>query len=423
LPWDRLWNQRTSLEETADRDVPMTLLDHLNELRSRLFKVVVAVLVLGVGSLVFSKLIFGFLMRPVLSALPADQRSLIYTSGIEEVNVLMKVGMYCGIFLSTPVILWQIWSFIAPGLFPSERRLASPFIVLGTLAFLAGNAFCYFGLLPTMFQFLLQEPSVLELKQELLQTRTLEEDALRLVRMGDYHRAGELAKRALGGLTPKVSDMGMALGASAPDESVEMRARLKGLGTFVDAAAVGAQEPARSILKQVMDSKIEAEEAFARGDRDLASKKMDEAAGRLAAIAPAQSLELGDVWQLEKAVAAGQTRLDAENWTRPMLSMNEQLSLVLILELALGIVFEMPLIMAVLGLVGLVQAKWLFKYQRHAVVVCLIMAAVVTPTGDAINLALLAVPMLLCYEIGVIAVWLIERRRKRLTGSTELVKQ
>ena len=95
-----------------------------------------------------------------------------------------------------------------------------------------------------------------------------------------------------------------------------------------------------------------------------------------------------------------------------MLSMSEQLTLVLVLELAFGLIFELPLVMAVLGLAGLVTSPFLFKYQRHAFVVCLIAAAVITPTGDAINLALMAGPMLLCYELGVLLVWLIEKRRR-----------
>ncbi|RYZ31337.1 MAG: preprotein translocase subunit TatC, partial [Myxococcaceae bacterium] len=104
----------------------MSLSEHLTELRTRLVKCSLAVLVLGAASLLFAKPIFGLLMRPVLDALPADGRSLVYTSGIEEINVLMKVGVYCGIFLTTPVILWQIWGFVSPGLYPEERKYASP---------------------------------------------------------------------------------------------------------------------------------------------------------------------------------------------------------------------------------------------------------------------------------------------------------
>src|SRR4051812_19586511 len=94
-----------------EAELRMSLMEHLEELRSRLLKVTLVALVLGGVSLAFAKPIFGLLMKPVLDALPADNRALIYTSGIEEINVLMKVGLYAGIFLTTPVILWQIWQF------------------------------------------------------------------------------------------------------------------------------------------------------------------------------------------------------------------------------------------------------------------------------------------------------------------------
>ena len=101
-----------------------------------------------------------------------------------------------------------------------------------------------------------------------------------------------------------------------------------------------------------------------------------------------------------------------------MLTMEEQLSLVLLLLLSFGIIFELPLVMALLGVVGIVKASFLLRYQRHAFVVCLILAAVLTPTGDVVNLSLMAGPMLLCYEMGVLAVWLIERRRAKNEAGT-----
>jgi sec-independent protein translocase protein TatC len=119
------------------------------------------------------------------------------------------------------------------------------------------------------------------------------------------------------------------------------------------------------------------------------------------------------VWRLQKELAAGQARFETLNWTRPMLSMHEQLSLVLLLILAFGVIFELPIVMALLGVVGVINSRFLFKYQRHAFVVCLIAAAILTPTGDVVNLSLMGGPMILCYELGLVAVWLIERRRAR----------
>jgi len=141
------------------------------------------------------------------------------------------------------------------------------------------------------------------------------------------------------------------------------------------------------------------------------------AASVLASAAPTHAEQIASVWKLEKAIAAGASRYHAESWTRPMLTMSEQLSLVLLLELALGVIFEMPLVMALLAVVGLVKSRWLFKYQRHAIIICLIAAAIITPTGDAINLSLMAGPMILCYEVGVLAVWLVERRRTRMQAA------
>jgi sec-independent protein translocase protein TatC len=397
----------------------MSLAEHLTELRSRLLKCTIAVLVLGAAALVFAKPIFGILMKPVLDALPAEGRALVYTSGIEELNVLMKVGVYCGIFLTTPVILLQIWGFVSPGLYPEERRYAGPFVFLGSTAFLAGALFCYFAVLPSMFKFLLNDEVGLAISQRLDVGRLRADDALRFLRIGDAERAGVLAKEASTAL--KADGVGqMPEATRAPSESVELEARLDGLGRLLDAAADGFGMPARSVLRQTVEKRAEAVEAYAKEDFGAAAKAMDEAASLLAGVAPTRAEELSGLWRLEKELALGKARHVAASWTKPMLTMNEQLSLVLLLLLSFGIIFELPLVMALLGLVGIVRAGFLMKYQRHAFVVCLIAAAILTPTGDVVNLSLMAGPMLLCYEMGVLAVWLIERRRSKQEAETSI---
>jgi sec-independent protein translocase protein TatC len=395
----------------------MSLAEHLTELRSRLLKCTIAVLVLGVASLIFARPIFGLLMRPVLDALPPEGRSLIYTSGIEEINVLMKVGVYCGIFLTTPVILWQIWGFVSPGLYPDERRYASPFVVLGSVAFILGSLFCYFAVLPSMFKFLLNEEDAVALEGRLDVAKLRNEDALRFLRLGDAERAGQLAKEANATLLAdgdgKLGDL-----EQVPSETVELSARLDGLGRLVDAAAEGFGAPARLVLRQAVEKRVVAAEAFGRKDFGVASAAMDEAASLLAGVARTE--ELAGLWKLEKELAAGHARHEALRWTRPMLSMDEQLSLVLVLILAFGVIFELPLVMALLGIVGVVKSRWLFKYQRHAFIICLILAAIITPTGDVVNLSLMAGPMLMCYELGVLAVWMIERRRAKNQAATSI---
>ncbi len=403
----------------------MSLAGHLGELRTRLLRCTISVLVLGGVALVFSRPIYGVLMRPVLMSLPPDASQLIYTSAIEELNVFMKVGMYCGIFLTTPIILWQIWGFVAPGLFPAERKMALPFVLLGSLAFLAGALFCYFVLLPTMFQFLLREENSVAIEGRLKTGKLREEDALRYLRLGDLDRSGKLAKLAIADLTAegdgKSSDDQGDLGVTlVPKRGVEVMSRLEGLGRVVDAAQGGLGAAARPVLIQVMEKRGQAIDALGSGDFSKASDLADGAASLLLSVAPTRTLEFGELWTLEKALSAGKAHYDAVNWTRPMLSMSEQLTLVLVLELAFGVIFELPLVMALLGLVGLLKSRFLMKYQRHAFVICLIIAAVITPTGDAINLALMAGPMLMCFELGVLAIWIIERRRARNAATTTL---
>lgn len=389
-------------------------MEHLEELRKRLFRVTLVALGLGVVSLMFAKPIFGLLMKPVLDALPADNRSLVYTSGIEEINVLMKVGLYSGIFLTTPVILWQVWGFVSPGLYENERKLAAPFILMGTLAFLAGALFCYKILLPTMFAFLLREGDSAALESRLDTGRLQEADALRFLALGDVERAGQLAKKANTELTTSGEGAVEVAGQIViPSLSVEVLARLDGMGRLLDAtnAGVGQSKLARAVLRRAVEKHVEAVDAYGKGDFAAVATALDDGAALLASVSAEHAAEFGELWGLERGLASGKSRYEAQAWTKPMLTMKEQLSLVLMLLLIFGVIFELPIVMALLGLVGLVKASFLMKYQRHAFVFCLIAAAILTPTGDALNLALMAGPMLLCYEIGVVAVWIIEKRR------------
>jgi sec-independent protein translocase protein TatC len=321
--------------------------------------------------------------------------------------------------LSTPVILWQLWGFISPGLYPTERRNSGPFVVFGTLAFLAGTSFCYFALLPSMFQFLLQEGDSGALVSRLDTARQKEQEAIRFVRLGDVDRAGDLAKSAEAQLLAEgdgqVNDKDVR-----PDPKVETPLQFDGLGRLLDATLEGVGPAAKPAVRKVLDQRLLALDAASKGNFDAATQFLEEAAGTLATSAPGHSGAVTSLWSLEKSLALGKSRYAAQTWTRPMLTMSEQLSLVLLLELAFGVIFELPVVMALLAALGIVEAKFLMKYQRHAFVVCLILAAVITPTGDAINLALMTVPMFLCFEVGVLAVWLIERRRRKAAASTAI---
>jgi sec-independent protein translocase protein TatC len=408
-------------EVAAPDEFKMSLMDHLTELRSRLLRFTIAIMVLGTGSMVFAREIYGLLMRPVLRALPPDASALVYTSAIEELNVLMKIGLYAGVFLSTPVLLWQVWGFIAPGLFPSERKMAAPFIFFGTLAFLAGATFCYVGILPSMFQFLLQKEDATAITRRLDVARLREGDMLRYLRLNDLDHAGALARVAVGDLEAagdgQTTEGGFGL-ALVPKQSVDVHTRIEALGRLIDAVQLSSVDAARPPLIAAVEKRLAASKAWGDENYDQAIALADEGAQLVEQSIAARTEDLAAMWKVERLIGIGQARTDSINWTRPMLSMTEQLTLVLVLELAFGVIFEMPLVMAVLGMVGLVNSKFLFKYQRHAFIVCLIVAAVITPTGDAVNLSLMAGPMLMCYELGVLLVWLIEKRRPKAAAIT-----
>ena len=133
----------------------MSFLDHLEELRKRLLVSFIAV---GVGFLLcwtFAEPIFGKLQEPLTKFLPPGDK-LAYTRLTAPFFLYMKVAFFAGIFVAAPVILFQLWLFIAPGLYKKERRLAAPFIIFGSLFFLIGGYFGYRFLLPATCAFFVE---------------------------------------------------------------------------------------------------------------------------------------------------------------------------------------------------------------------------------------------------------------------------
>lgn len=132
----------------------MPFLGHLEELRSRLIKCCVAVAVAFLACYAFAEVIFTFLTAPLLQ-LNAPGLSLIGTGIAEAFFVKIKVALVASLFLALPVILWQTWRFVAPGLYEHEVRYARGFVFWGTLFFLLGAWFCYAVIFHIGFAFFL----------------------------------------------------------------------------------------------------------------------------------------------------------------------------------------------------------------------------------------------------------------------------
>jgi sec-independent protein translocase protein TatC len=135
----------------ADPEGRMSFMEHLGELRTRIVRGLVALLVGLVITLPFSEKIVDFLARPIKRM----GHTLIFTSPTEAFWVQMKVALIAGLFLASPGILWQVWRFVEPGLHGHEKKYAVPFILIGSLLFIGGGAFSLFVVTPYALNFLL----------------------------------------------------------------------------------------------------------------------------------------------------------------------------------------------------------------------------------------------------------------------------
>src|SRR5216117_4507095 len=223
----------------------MSFMEHLGELRVRIVRALYALLVGSVPGLYFSQQIVDWLARPVTKL----NYSLVFTSPAEAFWVQMKVALIVGLFLAAPGILWQVWAFIAPGLHQHERKYAIPFVLIGSVMFLAGGAFSLFVVTPYAIAFLL---------------------------------------------------------------------------------------------------------SYAR-----------------------ETLQ-------------------------PMITLENHIDFLLKFTLAFGAVFELPLVITLLARMGVVTAKKLSKNRKYAILGAFIAGAVLTPTPDAFNQTLMAGPLILLYEVGIV---------------------
>lgn len=255
-------------------EVRLPLMGHLGELRVRLKRALQGVLVGVVVAYAFSEQALWWLLQPVLDALRklpgadvAQEPWLAVHNSLEYFFVLLRVSLYTGLFLAAPVVLYQLWAFAAPGLYRRERRLAAPFVILGSLFFIGGGLFARLAVLPFTMEYLVT--------------------------------------------------------------------------TF------------------------------------------------------------------------------SHPHVRQVFSIDAELDLVLASILAFGVIFELPLLLTLLAQLDFVSAAALAKYRRHAIVVNLILAAVITPTGDPFNLGLMAGPLIVCYELGILGARLVERRRKSAEAAAQ----
>ncbi|HEY7435879.1 MAG TPA: twin-arginine translocase subunit TatC [Methylomirabilota bacterium] len=236
----------------AEEQGKMSFFDHLTELRHR---IVWSLIPAGVGlgiSLYFTTGVMKFLTRDL-------KTDLVFTTPTEAFWTYMKVAMIMGLFIAMPVILWNVWAFVAPGLHKHERKYAAPFVIIGSLLFIAGGAFALFVVVPFAITFL---------------------------------------------------------------------------------------------------------------------------------------------------VSFGQ-----DQGLKAMITVSSYIDFILKFTLAFGVVFEMPVVITLLSMIGVVTPQFLSKNRKYAILINFIIAAVLTPTPDIVNQSLMAGPLIVLYEIGIVCARVFGRRK------------
>ena len=151
-------DEDTSIEltdpESLDDAGRMSFLEHLDELRRRLIMSVIAVVVGCVVAFTFIQQIFNFVIGP-LKAMLSGGGTFIATEPTEIFMLYLKVGALTGLCIAIPFILWQLWLFIAPGLYANEKKFAIPFVFFSSIFFFAGAAFSHFIAFPYTWAFFL----------------------------------------------------------------------------------------------------------------------------------------------------------------------------------------------------------------------------------------------------------------------------
>jgi len=236
-------------------DDKMPFMEHLGELRVRIMRALMALLVGLAIAFPFSQRVVDWLARPI----QRSGNTLVFLAVTEAFWVQMKVALFLGLFIASPGILWQVWRFVEPGLHGHEKKYAVPFVLIGSLLFIAGGAFSLLIVTPSAISFLLS-----------------------------YARPG----------------------------------------------------------------------------------------------------------------------------LQPMISIGNYIDFLLKFTLAFGAVFEVPLAMTLVARMGLVTAKQFAKNRKYAILGAFIAGAVLTPTPDMVNQTLMAGPIIILYELGIVAARVFGRRRR-----------
>jgi len=140
------------LEDDEEAGGKMSFLEHLDELRKRIVQSLIGVAAGVAIGFAFINPVVNFILKPTWTVLPQGSR-MIYTQPGEAFGLYVQIGLIVGVILASPWIMYQVWLFIAPGLYANEKRFAVPFVLLSTVGFVGGAAFNHYIIFPFMITF------------------------------------------------------------------------------------------------------------------------------------------------------------------------------------------------------------------------------------------------------------------------------
>ncbi|USO00042.1 MAG: twin-arginine translocase subunit TatC [Phycisphaeraceae bacterium] len=294
----------------------MSLGDHLEELRMRIILALVGVVPIFVVALAFGRPVLAFLIEPLRDQLRAASQpsGLLATGPLETFAVYFQISVIATVLIGSPWLIYQLWRFVAPGLYENERRFVHILVPLSTVLTISSAAFLYFAVLPVFLAFFI--------------------------------------------------DFGSRLGES-PTPTVDPPA-----GIVYPMAPVLDGDPPDPQAGQMWINRDTMQIRVAVPTRH----------GKMAIIGA------------ELVAGAGITQ---------QYRVSEYVKTVLNLALAFGVGFQTPVVVLLLGWAGLVDRAWLGKYRKHAIAVSAILGAVLTP-ADPLSMVLLAVPLYVLFELGMI---------------------
>ncbi len=152
VPGNDLERDRGDVQDESDTAGKMSFLDHLDELRRRIVYAVLSIAVGFIVAFLFITRIFDFIMRPLQELLPAGG-TLIFTDPSEAFILYIKIALIAGLILASPAVMTQVWLFIAPGLYVTEKKWAIPFVLMSSFFFVAGAAFSHYVVFPLTWRF------------------------------------------------------------------------------------------------------------------------------------------------------------------------------------------------------------------------------------------------------------------------------